>query len=116
MSWELLFVGSGFHDPAHGARYKNHEHTYYHQWPHVEARDDQTFHKIFTIVCHIEDVRGFDHRQEVVPVWKAELRQDMISLCILPQSSGEFDPEGNPELKKPLDPSETLIQRNFRKL
>ena len=35
---------------------------------------------------------------------------------ILPQSTGEFDPEGNPELKKPPDPSQTSIGRNFRKL
>ena len=35
---------------------------------------------------------------------------------ILPQSSGNFDPEADPELKKPPDPSEISIWRNFRKL
>ena len=35
---------------------------------------------------------------------------------ILPRSSGDFVPEGDPELKKPHDPSETSIRRNFRKL
>ena len=35
---------------------------------------------------------------------------------ILPQSSREFDPEAHPELKKPPDPSEISIRRNFRKL
>ena len=35
---------------------------------------------------------------------------------ILPQSSGEFDPDGDAELKKPPDPSENSIRRNFRKL
>ena len=35
---------------------------------------------------------------------------------ILPQSSGEFDLEGDPEFKKSLDPSETSIRRNFMKL
>ena len=36
---------------------------------------------------------------------------------ILSQSSGDFDPpDAHPELKKPPDPSEILIRRNFRKL
>ena len=35
---------------------------------------------------------------------------------ILPQSSGEFDPEADPELKKPPDPSESQIRSNFSKL
>ena len=35
---------------------------------------------------------------------------------ILPQSSGDFDLEVDPELKKPPDPSEISIWRNFGKL
>ena len=34
---------------------------------------------------------------------------------ILPQSSGDFDPEAHPKLLKPLDPSEISIRRNSRK-
>ena len=35
--------------------------------------------------------------------------QLMMKVCfyIVPQSSGHFDPEAHPELKKPLDPEET---------
>ena len=36
-------------------------------------------------------------------------------LNILPQSSGDFDPEADPELKISPDRSEISIQRNFRK-
>ena len=35
-----------------------------------------------------------------------------IQFYILTQSSGDFDPEGDPGLKKPPDPSETSIRRN----
>ena len=34
---------------------------------------------------------------------------------ILPQSSGDLDPEAHPELKKPVKSSEISIWRSFRK-
>ena len=42
-------------------------------------------------------------------------RDSRFHLDILPQSFGDFDPEADPELKKPPDPSESSIWRNFSK-
>ena len=43
---------------------------------------------------------------------------DLISILfyILSQSSGDFDPEAHPELKKPPDQSEIWIRRNLRNI
>ena len=43
----------------------------------------------------------------------APWRQKGLADSPLPHSSGEFEPEAKPELKKPLDPSEISIGRNF---
>ena len=38
---------------------------------------------------------------------------DTMAIYILPQSSGNLDPEVHPELKTPPDPFEILIRRNL---
>ena len=61
---------------------------------------------VLTPICHGILDRGVIHFENTV----------RSLLEILPQSSGDFDPEADPELKKPPDSSEFLIRRNFRKL
>ena len=58
-------------------------------------------------------VKWFHEEEDEYPgkIWNPN---EVCEKEILPQSSGEFDPEGDPELEKLPDPSET-IRRNFRK-
>ena len=63
----------------------------------------------------------------VLDQWFLHIRRDACTIgqewllryllfYILPQSSGDFDPEAHAELKKPPNRSEISTRRNFRKL